>query len=494
MNRSWTIGRQLVMGFAVPLFILLALGIASYQSSQGMLATNERVGDTHRKLGVIAALLSDLQDIEGGQRGYVITGKEEFLKSYQTGVEVYPQHLAELRALAREPAEREKIAALQETFENRIAWAIRSVALRKREGLEASVALVATGEGRRLTGVVRDSLGAMIDDEKRALEARSAEARAASGALTRTLVGGTLGAVLLVGLTAAFIVRRLGRSIGGATQQIRSAAAELEAAATQQVKGARGQAQAAAEVSTATRGLVSTARRIALSAQRVKSLAGDTSQAAQSGGETVTAAQQAVVAVRDEVHKIVAHMVDLGFKTQEIGGIVDIINELSEQTNILAINATIESVGAGEAGRRFGVVAGEIRKLADRVTSSTREIRRLIEEIRGSASTTVLATEQGARAVENGTRRFEEVTESFARIAGFVSATVDATRQIELSTKEQTGAMEQVSIAVTDVAQTAVETEASSTQTLQTASELATLARELVRLIRRDEAVMVRVV
>jgi methyl-accepting chemotaxis protein len=267
---------------------------------------------------------------------------------------------------------------------------------------------------------------------------------------------------------------------------MRSAAAELEAAATQQVSGARGQAQAAAEVSTATRGLVSTARRIALGAQRVTQLAGDTAEAAKSGGATVTAAQGAVHAVRDEVSKIVAHMLELGRKTQEIGGIVDVINELSEQTNILAINATIESVGAGESGRRFGVVAGEIRKLADRVSSSTREIRRLIEEIRGATRTTVVATEQGARAVEAGTRKFEEVTESFGRIADFVSATLDATRQIELSTKEQTGAMEQVSTAVADVAQTAVETEASSMQTLQTASELSTLALDLVRLIRRD--------
>ena len=81
---------------------------------------------------------------------------------------------------------------------------------------------------------------------------------------------------------------------------------------------------------------------------------------------------------------------------QQIGSVLDIVSELAEQTNILAINATIEAAGAGEAGKRFAVVADEIRKLADRVTGSTKEIRMLNDEVRSAVNTTVMATETGS--------------------------------------------------------------------------------------------------
>src|SRR4029077_8321884 len=102
--------------------------------------------------------------------------------------------------------------------------------------------------------------------------------------------------------------------------------------------------------------------------------------------------------------QIVSHMLELGKKSQEIGQVLDIVQELAEQTNILAINATIEAAGAGEAGKRFAVVADEIRKLADRVTLQTKEIRGLIDDVRGAVNTTVMATETGSKTGGNGAR------------------------------------------------------------------------------------------
>ena len=134
----------------------------------------------------------------------------------------------------------------------------------------------------------------------------------------------------------------------------------------------------------------------------------------------MTKTQEAVGAIRRQVDVIVTHMLDLGKKSQQIGGILEIINELAEQTNILAINATIEAAGAGELGKRFGVVADEIRKLADRVGGSTKEIRGLVDDIRAAVNTTVMATEGGSKAVDVGTRQFGEVATSFKQIAGLV--------------------------------------------------------------------------
>ena len=146
-----------------------------------------------------------------------------------------------------------------------------------------------------------------------------------------------------------------------------------------------------------------------------------------------------------------------------------------------------EAAGAGESGRRFSVVADEIRKHADRVGGSTKEIRSLIEEVRAAATTTVMVTEDGSKAVDASARQFGEVAASFRRIVDLLGNTAQAAREIELSTKQQTTAVEQASTAITDVAQTARETEASSGQTMETSNQLASLSQQLIRLVRSSE-------
>jgi methyl-accepting chemotaxis protein len=220
----------------------------------------------------------------------------------------------------------------------------------------------------------------------------------------------------------------------------------------------------------------------------VAQVAEETAAAARSGHGTVDVTRESLSATRRQVDQIVAHMLELGKKSQEIGAVLDIVSELAEQTNILAINATIEAAGAGESGKRFAVVADEIRKLADRVGGSTKEIRTLIDDVRSAVHTTVMATETGSKAVDAGSRQFGDVATTFRKIADLVATTTEAAREIELSTKQQTTAVEQVNLATVNVAQASRETEASSTQTLQTAAQLASLSSDLLRIIRPQAA------
>jgi methyl-accepting chemotaxis protein len=309
----------------------------------------------------------------------------------------------------------------------------------------------------------------------------SSEAAASSTRLVLVMAG--LVVVVSILLAVAFS-KMLSRQIGSAVQDISSSSAELQTTATQQATGAREQATAMSEITTTINELLATSRQISESAQRVTSITVETANAAAAGDSTVRRAQDSVGGIKKQVDLIVNHMLDLGRKSQQIGGIVDIINELAEQTNILAINATIEAAGAGDNGRRFAVVADEIRKLADRVGGSTKDIRSLIEEIRAAVNSTVMATEGGSKAVDAGTRAFGDVTNSLNQITLMLGATSDAVREIELSTKQQTTAVEQVNGAVTNVAQVSKEAEASTGQALRTASQLASLSRDLNQLIR----------
>jgi methyl-accepting chemotaxis protein len=237
------------------------------------------------------------------------------------------------------------------------------------------------------------------------------------------------------------------------------------------------------EITTTISELLITSRQIAESAQRVSKIAEETEAAARAGDATIDQTRNSIGTIRSQVDQIVQHMLALGEKSQQIGQVVDLVSELAEQTNILAINATIEASGAGEWGRRFAVVAEEIRKLADRTAASAKEIRTLIEDVRGAVNTTVMATEIGAKAVDAGARKFDDATNSFRAIAQLVATTNDATREIELSTKQQTTAVEQVNVAASDTARVSRETESSAVQTRQTAAHLSTLSSDLLEMV-----------
>ena len=297
------------------------------------------------------------------------------------------------------------------------------------------------------------------------------------------LWGGLLG-TLAVAAIGWFITRSLSKQIGSAVGQVQSSSTELQAAANQQATGAKEQAtamtrdqhhdqRAAGDVAPDRR---ERAARGAESPSRRRS-------AARSGDGTVDMTHESIAGIRRQVDQIVVHMLELGKKSQQIGAVLDIVSELAEQTNILAINATIEAAGAGEAGKRFAVVADEIRKLADRVGGSTKEIRTLIDDVRSAVNTTVMATETGSKAVDAGSRQFGDVASAFKQIAGLVATTTEAAREIELSTKQQSTAVEQVNVAIANVTQASMETETSAGQTLQTVSQLAALSKDLLRII-----------
>jgi methyl-accepting chemotaxis protein len=353
--------------------------------------------------------------------------------------------------------------------------------MRRTQGFEVTQKFIQANEGKKVMDDLRKVLGIMDRDERDLLRSRSASAEASASGAKTTISLGALLALILVSAAGYVITGSLKHQLGTAIASIRSSSAELQAAATQQASGSREQSSATSEVSTTIRELLATS-------QRVAHIAEETAGGARTGDQTVQRAQDGISTIKRQVDLIVGHMLDLGKKSQQAGGILEIINELAEQTNILAINASIEAAGAGESGKRFAVVADEIRKLADRVGGSTKEIRGLIEDIRAAVNTTVMATESGTKAVEAGARQFGEVTASFRQIAGLVGTTTEAAREIELSTKQQATAVEQVNVAISNAAQATKENEASSNQTLQTATQLAALSRDLVKLIQKDAA------
>jgi methyl-accepting chemotaxis protein len=483
MATTWTFGRKVGGGFAISVIALLVVGAMGYHTSKSLIANDEAVAHSHLVRRQLAILLLEAVNAETGQRGFVIAGKDEFLEPYNTGVPNMEAAYAQLRTLtADNPNQQRRLDEARGLIDARLRE-MTDIIAQRRTSAEAAIATISTGAAKHTMDALRRVVADMDAEEATLLETRRIEAEESTRVTTAVILWGSIGAIVLTVLVGWLITGSLTKQIGGSARNLQSSAAELQAAANQQASGATEQATAMTEVATTISELLATSRQIAESSQRVAHIASETAMTARTGIATVGKGNDAVATVRRQVDLIVTHMGDLGRKSQQVGSVLDIVQELAEQTNILAINATIEAAGAGESGRRFGVVADEIRDLADRVGASTKEIRTMIEDVRGAVNSTVMVTEAGSKAVDAGAMQVAEMASAFTQIASLVATTTDAAREIELSTKQQATAVEQVNEAITSAAQATRESEASTAQTLQTSRQLTNLSTQLTQIV-----------
>jgi methyl-accepting chemotaxis protein len=485
MMAGRTFGAKLAAGFGLTLALTLLMTATSVLALRYVMASKDSVIKSAR-LNLYGAeqLSKTMESRISDFRAYLLVGTDEYLSATNSDRTLFLQQVDTLRTSLEDPTaikQLDTIQAAESTHNTVLAPVIAKRATITDLGKVRQ--LGATGQIKPAREAVQASLDALINRQKQIVENKRQESshRAIQAILFIVAIG-----VVLIAAAAAVawrLSRDLKREVAAAVGHIQSSSAELESAAAQQATGGRDQASAMNEITTTISELLITSRQIADSAQRVSKIAEETAEAARTGDATIDQTRASINAIRTQVDQIVQHMLALGEKSQQIGGVVDLVSELAEQTNILAINATIEASGAGEWGRRFAVVAEEIRKLADRTAGSAKEIRTLIEDVRGAVNTTVMATEIGAKAVDAGSRQFADATNSFRRIAQLVATTSDATREIELSTKQQTTAVEQVNVAASDTARVTRETEASAVQTKQTAAHLSSLSGDLLDLV-----------
>ena len=480
MIRTWTFQKRVTCGFAVMVGLAALTALIAVYALRTVVANKDRLVDVN---AVNLTRASKLQAASNRQAaafyGFLLMKEDWYFEQRRDATDSALETLRQLDQTAYTAEGRRLLGNVRLALAEYTAAQERIIALREARNDQDVLTRAARDQAQPKRLRVAETIDEFIAHEQNLLEESKRDSTARAAMAVNLLVWLAVATVTFAAGIAVMLHRALSRQIGSAVQHVQSSSTELQTSANQQATGARETATALSEVTTTMSELVATSRQIAESAQQVAHIAEETAGAARDGEHTVSTTQSAIEGIQGQVNIIVGHMLDLGKKSQQIGTVVDIISELAEQTNILSINATIEAAGAGEQGKRFAVVADEIRKLADRVGTSGKEIRALVEEIRGAVNTTVLATEVGSKAVDAGLHHFEEVTRGFRQIAGLVITTTQAAREIEISTKQQTSAVEQVSSAIGEAAQASRETEASSTQTLQTAVQLIHLSRDL---------------
>jgi methyl-accepting chemotaxis protein len=255
-------------------------------------------------------------------------------------------------------------------------------------------------------------------------------------------------------------------------------------------QGSHVQSSRVDETATAMEEMNATVVEVAQNASQAALTADKAKAKAEDGAGIVSHAVLRIAAVRDQALILKNDMNTLGEQAQGIGAVIGVINDIADQTNLLALNAAIEAARAGEAGRGFAVVADEVRKLAEKTMSATREVGDAIHGIQQSTRTNVDNVERSVTVIAEATAKAQESGQALGEIVTLVDSVSDQVRAIATATEEQSSATEEISRSIVDINTISSETEASMAEAATAVNELADQAAALVELIQsmRQEA------
>jgi methyl-accepting chemotaxis protein len=283
-------------------------------------------------------------------------------------------------------------------------------------------------------------------------------------------------------------LRTFVREINEAALRLSSSANEVLAASTQHESSSTEQAAAIHETTATMEELKHASAQIAENAGAVARVAEETLNSARSGrgaiGEFIEAMQQIRadgIAVSESITKLLR-------RVERIGTVVEVIDEIADRSDLLALNAALEGSRAGEAGKGFSIVAAEMRRLAENVLDSTKEIKNLITEIREATAAAASAADASRSATEQGERLGSVAASAVEGILAGVQETSDAARVINLATQQQRTATEQVVASMAEIEDVTRQTTQASKQATSAAAELTQLASRLSDLIKRFKA------
>ena len=451
---------------SVPILGLIVVAVAaiysqtqSGESLQGLSASADRIELAMRMDRAV-------WEIRSHQRGYVTELTAEGMAATESAINDTEARLREnarkFRGMALTEAGKkdiDTIVALLDTWRP-VAAEMRQLHREKRD-VEAVTLL--KGRLKALTDKIRESVTALVERNKKNIEAKKAEAEQ-TAATTRTLMLGTSAAALLVSFVLAFFIlrsitkgiTRVVSDLGAGAEQTLNASEQVATSSQSMAQGASEQAAAIEETSSTLEEISSTTKQNAESTVRMEGLIDATRDNASKGGEAMDRMVDRIGAIKESSDKTAK--------------IIKTIDEIAFQTNLLALNAAVEAARAGDAGRGFAVVAEEVRNLALRSAQAAKDTSALIEESQQRAQQGVAATTEAQALLKSILTNVEE--------------TSGVVREVSTASKEQARGVEQITQAVSQMDQVTQSNAANAEENAAASEELSSQAASQAAIVR----------
>ncbi|MGI5836170.1 MAG: methyl-accepting chemotaxis protein [Chloroflexota bacterium] len=268
-------------------------------------------------------------------------------------------------------------------------------------------------------------------------------------------------------------------------QETSASVEQLSRAIDQIAKGAQDQAKSVEKASASVDELNASIAKVSGLSSDVQKVAQESERTATSGGDSVKKTLQGMAAIRESTQEVGSKIQELRGYSEQIGAIVDAIDDIAEQTNLLALNAAIEAARAGEHGRGFAVVADEVRKLAERSSRETKQIAELIAQVQRGTQEAVQAMEQGNKEVEMGSKLAEEAGEALKAILAGAQESAEQVNQIVAAVSQMEVASQQV-VSLMDSVSAVIEESTAATEEMATSSQQVTGAIERISAVSEE--------
>ncbi|MBN1285273.1 MAG: PAS domain-containing protein [Anaerolineae bacterium] len=277
----------------------------------------------------------------------------------------------------------------------------------------------------------------------------------------------------------------MARQLRDVSAEVSAAAAEIQAAATQQIASATEQDAAVTQTTATVEEVRVTVIQTAERARGVADAAQESIKVSRSGQDAIGDSVAGMQRIRERVGDIAQNILMLSEHTQQIGEIIAAVNDIADQSKMLSLNASIEAARAGEEGKGFGVVAMEVRQLAEQSREATARVRGILNEIQGATNTAVMVTEEGTKGADRGMILIEHAGAAIQDLADIIEQSAQAANQIAASTYQQTNGMEQLATAIQAIQQATTQMTVSTRQAERSAKDLLDMAHQMEEVVAR---------
>jgi methyl-accepting chemotaxis protein len=271
--------------------------------------------------------------------------------------------------------------------------------------------------------------------------------------------------------------------VARSSTDVSSAATTLDSAAEQMATGVEEAAAQVNSVATASEEMSTTSSEIAQNCVMAAKSSEKANSAAISGEKIINETVNVMKRINERVKESARIIKSLGARSDQIGEVVGLINDIADQTNLLALNAAIEAARAGEHGRGFAVVADEVRKLAERTTEATKEIGDTIEAMQAETKGAVSSMEEGVKEVEVGSVEAEKSGDALSDILKQINAATVEINQIAVASEQQTATTNEIANNIQQISEVMHDTSVRIQDNASAASQLAGLAKDLQKLV-----------